>query len=68
MAKRTCSGRHLVDDEDKEEGERQATEINDNLVKECMENRRVKPALYPRALGIDIFTDNEALNKLHKQH
>lgn len=33
-----------------------------------MAARKLNPVVYPRALGIDIFSDDPALNKLHKEH
>ena len=68
MAKRTCCGRHLMEEEDKEEGENMANQINTELVDEAMAARKINPAIYPRALGIDIFSDDPKLNKLHKEH
>ena len=68
MAKRTCCSKHLMEEEDKEEGVKQADEINGKLIDEAMAARKVNPALYPRALGIDIFSEDERLNSLHKEH
>ena len=67
-AQRTCYARHLIDPDDKEEGERLVQVFNDTLIKNVDKTRKENPDKYPKILGISVFSDDVALNKLHKEH
>ena len=68
IAKRICTAKHLLDEEDKKPAEKMAIAWNSKIIEDAKERRKVDSSRYPKVLGVNVWTDDKELNRLFKEH